>query len=76
MRYVAKQKTARDALNTTLAELGRKRADLIVAEQKRIAAATVSRGIPGAATRGRAGAGDAFDTKVAEIIAAEALRFR
>jgi hypothetical protein len=65
-RYVAKQKTARDTFNATLAELGRKRADFVVAEQKRIAAAT----------RGGAGAGDAFDTKVAEIIAAEALRSR
>jgi hypothetical protein len=59
--YIAKQKTARDSLNRTLADLGRKRADYISAEQKRLAVA---------------GTGDAFDTKVAEIIAAEAMRSR
>ena len=55
--FVTKQKTARDALNTTLAELAGKRADYIGAEQKR---------------RAGAGTGDSFDAKVAEIIAAEA----
>ena len=60
-RYVAKQKVQRDSLNATLAELGRKRADYVSAEQKRIAAA---------------GNGDAFDTKVAEIISAEGKRSR
>jgi len=60
-RYIAKQKATRDGLNLTLAELAKKRADYISAEQKRIAGS---------------GAGDAFDTKVAEIIAAEAQRPR
>jgi hypothetical protein len=60
-RYITKQKEARDRLNATLVELGKKRADYVSAEQKRIAAA---------------GKGDAFDTKVAEIIAAEAQRSR
>jgi hypothetical protein len=64
-KYITKQKAARDALNTTLAELGRKRADYISAEQKRMAAAA-----------GAAGNGDAFDTKVSEIISAEAQRPR
>jgi hypothetical protein len=60
-RYVAKQKNARDGLNLTLVSLTKKRADYISAEQKRISSA---------------GMGDAFDTKVAEIIAAEAQRSR
>lgn len=78
-RYIVKQKEARDGLNRTLTELARKRAGYISAEQKRIAvavprgilAATVPRGIPTTS-----GAGDSFDTKVAEIIAAEAQRPR
>jgi len=78
-RYIVKQKEARDGLNRTLTELARKRADYISAEQKRIAA-TVPRGILAAAVpRGilaMSGAGDSFDTKVAEIIAAEAQRPR
>jgi hypothetical protein len=69
-RYITKQKEARDRLNATLAELGKKRADYVNTEQKRIAAATVSRGILASGT------GDAFDTKVSEIIAAEAQRPR
>ena len=60
-RYISKQKAARDRLNATLSELGRKRADYVSGEQKRIVAA---------------GKGDAFDTKVTEIIAAEAARAR
>jgi hypothetical protein len=60
-RYITKQKESRDRLNAALGELSRKRADYVSAEQKRISAA---------------GRGDAFDTKVAEIIAAEALRLR
>jgi hypothetical protein len=64
-QYIAKQKAARDALNATLAELGTKRANYIAAEQKRITAAATG-----------PGTGDAFDTKVAEIIAAEAHRSR
>ena len=60
-RYITKQKAERDRLNASLAELGRKRADYVSAEQKRIAAA---------------GTGDAFDTKVAEIISAEARNLR
>jgi hypothetical protein len=63
-QYIARQKAARDGMNATLAALSRKRADYVAAEQKRIAAATGP------------GAGDAFDTKVAEIIAAEARRSR
>ncbi|MGA2641791.1 MAG: VWA domain-containing protein, partial [Spirochaetia bacterium] len=59
--YVAKQKEARDGLNRKLTELGKKRADYVSAEQKRLSAA---------------GAGDSFDVKVAEIIAAEARRPR
>ena len=59
--YIEKQKIARDGLNRTLAELGRKRADYINTEQKRLVGAA---------------AADAFDTKVAEIIAAEAIRSR
>jgi hypothetical protein len=51
-------KKIRIDLNRTFAE-GKKRADYISAEQKRLAAA---------------GTGDAFDTKVAEIISAEAKR--
>jgi hypothetical protein len=58
-RYIAKQKETRDRLNGTLAALSKKRADYIDAELKR---------------RTAQGAGDAFDTKVAEIIAAEARR--
>jgi hypothetical protein len=60
-RYITKQKGERDRLNAALTELGRKRADYVSAEQKRITAA---------------GSGDAFDTKVAEIITAEAQRLR
>ena len=60
--YIAKQKETRDDLNRTLAELGKKRAGYVSAEQKRLSAA------------GHGQAGDSFDTKVAEIIAAEAQR--
>jgi hypothetical protein len=51
----------RDALNATLANLASKRATFLDQEQKRLA---------------KAGAGDSFDAKVAEIIAAEATRVR
>jgi hypothetical protein len=59
--YVSKLKQKRDGLNKTLGQLTRKRAAYIETEQKRLAAA---------------GMGDAFDTKVAEIIASEAARAR
>lgn len=59
--YVAKLKEKRDGLNQTLAQLTQKRAAYIETEQKRLAAV---------------GTGDAFDTKVAEIIASEAARVR
>ncbi len=61
-RYIARQKETRDGLNRTLSELSKKRADYMDAEQKRLLAAN--------------GTGDAFDTKVAEIISAEARRPR
>jgi hypothetical protein len=57
--YITKQKAARERLNAALADLGRKRADYISAEQKRLAGA---------------GTGDSFDAKVVEIISAEARR--
>ena len=61
-RYVARQKETRDGLNQTLAALSKKRADYLDAEQKRLTASP--------------GKGDTFDTKVAEIISAEAQRPR
>jgi hypothetical protein len=57
--YLAKQQEKRNGLNRKLAELAEKRASYIAQEEKRLA---------------EAGTGDAFDTKVAEIIAAEAAR--
>jgi hypothetical protein len=57
--YLATQQAKRDSLNVKLTDLARKRAAFLEQEQKRLSAA---------------GSGDAFDTKVAEIIAAEAAR--
>ena len=59
--YVALQREKRESLNGTLAELAKKRADFIEKERNRLAAS---------------GKGDAFDTKVAELIAAQAARKR
>ena len=59
--YIAKQQQRRDELNRKLGELAAKRMDYLEKEQKRLAAA---------------GSGDAFDTKVAEIIATQAARKR
>jgi Mg-chelatase subunit ChlD len=59
--YVGEQQKKRDALNSTLTNLASQRAAFLMQEQKRLA---------------NAGAGDSFDSKVAEIIAAEAARIR
>jgi hypothetical protein len=58
---VGEAQKKRDALNATLTDLASKRATFLDQEQKRLA---------------KAGGGDSFDTKVAEIIAAEAVRAR
>ena len=59
--YVAAKQARRDTLNTRLSELSKKRADYIEKERARRAAA---------------GAGDSFDTKVAEIISAQMARVK
>jgi hypothetical protein len=59
--YVAKQKERREGLNHKLTELSQKRAAWLVQEQKRNASTT---------------GGDAFDTRVAEVISAQAARAR
>jgi hypothetical protein len=59
--YVAQQEQKREALNGKLAELAKKRADYVQAEQKRLAAA---------------GRGDSFDLKVTEIVSEQASRVK
>jgi hypothetical protein len=59
--YLAQQKERRQGLNQKLADLAQKRAAWLVQEQKRTASST---------------AGDAFDTRVAEIISTQAARAR
>jgi hypothetical protein len=59
--YVEQQAQKREALNGKLAELAKKRADYVQAEQKRLAAA---------------GRGDSFDLKVTEIVSEQAARVR
>ena len=59
--YIAKQKERREGLNHKLAELAQKRAVWLEQVQKRTAST---------------GGGDAFDTRVAEIISAQAARVR
>jgi len=59
--YLAKQKERREGLNQKLADLAQKRAAWLVQEQKRVA--STSRG-------------DSFDTRVVEIISAQAARAR
>jgi hypothetical protein len=59
--YLAEQKGRREGFNQKLTELTQKRAAWLVQEQKRTESAT---------------GGDAFDTRVAEIISAQAARAR
>ncbi len=59
--YIAKQKAAREALNTKLADLGKKRAEYIEKEKARMLAA---------------GKGDSFDQKVTEMIEKQAARLK
>jgi hypothetical protein len=58
-RFIERQKQAREKLNQSLAELGKKRADYVSVEEKKRAAS---------------GAADSFDVTVAAIIAEEARR--
>lgn len=59
--YVSKQQEKRNELNKQLSELGRKRAEFVDNENRRLAAE---------------GKGDAFDLKVAEIISVEAKKIK
>lgn len=60
-KYIAARQAKRDTLNMRLDQLAKKRADYVEKERARLIAS---------------GAGDAFDTKVSEIISAQAARVK